>query len=188
MPDLKKIFFFPKNKNYVDVTRLPLKKKKRISLRKSILSKLHFTPAKIKKVKHPKPLEKKNVRKSLKPLKPLKKTALPKKLRKMVNPPKAAPKVIVEAKARKPILKAPKEVLAGEVTHFFDKIQVCVVKVKKPLKVGDKLHFIGKALDFIQVLDSMQIDHQQVMTAKKGDEIGLKISSEVQPGDKVFLL
>jgi sulfur carrier protein ThiS len=181
MPDLKKIFLFSKNKDYVDVTRLSSEHKKRSSQRKMIFPRFRAKPIKIKKVKR---------------LKPLLKIKIPKTSRKVSQAPKAIVKVIKASKtmpkaaikAAKPVVKAPKEILAGEVTHFFDKIQVCVIKVKKPLKLSDKLHFRGKAVDFIQLLDSMQINHQQVAIAKNGDEIGLKVKQEVRPGDKVFIV
>ena len=104
---------------------------------------------------------------------------------KLVKPPKAVLKTPKPLKPAKP--QALKETLAGEIVHFFDKIQVCVVKLACDLKVGDQLHFKGKGTDFVQALDSMQINHQQVMMAKKGHEIGLKVKKEVRVGDKVFL-
>jgi hypothetical protein len=32
----------------------------------------------------------------------------------------------------------------------------------------------------------MQIEHQQVTEAKKGDSVGVKVSEKVREGDKVF--
>jgi len=74
----------------------------------------------------------------------------------------------------------------GEVTHYFDKIMVAIVKAKQTIKKGDSLHFKGKKGEFDQVVESMQIDHADVETAKSGDEFGVKVSQEVEKGDAVF--
>ena len=77
--------------------------------------------------------------------------------------------------------------VVGKVTHFFGKISVAVVELKKDVKVGDKLHFQGAHDDFTQVLSSMQIDHKSVESAKAGDSIGLKTEGKVHEGTVVSL-
>ncbi|MCX5681610.1 MAG: hypothetical protein NT079_04965 [Candidatus Omnitrophica bacterium] len=181
MSDLRKLLFFSRDKNYVDVTRLSVNKKKETFLKqKKIPLKAHSKVFKtqIKKaVKFTKSAQKIN-----QPRKIIKK---PKK--KLLSEPKI--KTLLKPKTKLKIsLRPPKEILAGKVTHFFDKIQVCVIKVRNPLKINDTLHFVGKTGDFIQRVDSMQMDHQQVTQAKKGDEIGLKTKREVRPGDKAFIV
>ncbi len=74
------------------------------------------------------------------------------------------------------------EVKIGKVTHFFDKICVAVIELKSPLKVGDRIKFE----DFEQTVDSMQIEHEQVQTAKKGQSIGLKTTQPVKKGSEVL--
>jgi len=205
MPDLRKILFGAKNRNYVDVTRLaaPSRRKAPFLLRRKKKSKkFHLKITKAKKIKIQKPFQsfsrKKIVKKEKlstlsffgRALKPSLKAAKPaRKAQKSVTPLKK--KVVIKSQKNfKSIAKPEKksEVLAGEVTHFFDKIQVCVVNVDKPLKVGDQLHFKGNLTDFSQKLDSMQIDHKPVMIAKKGEEIGLKVKKELRVGDKVFIV
>lgn len=80
------------------------------------------------------------------------------------------------------------EELVGEVTHYFGKIGVAAVKLVKPLKTGDRLHFKGATTDFEDTVESMQIGHETVSSAKKGAEIGLKVSDRVREGDKVYLV
>jgi len=82
----------------------------------------------------------------------------------------------------------PKEVAAGEVTHFFEKIQVAVVKAKKDIAVGDKLRFKGLHTDFIETVKSMQIDHKDVAKAKKGEEFGLKLQKPARVKDTCFFV
>lgn len=74
----------------------------------------------------------------------------------------------------------------GEVTHYYDKIGVAVVKFAKAVKVGDSIQFKGAHADFSQTISSMQYDHKSIESAKKGDEVGMKVNEHVKEGDKVF--
>ena len=74
----------------------------------------------------------------------------------------------------------------GEVTHYYDKIGVAVVKFSKAVKVGDEIEFKGKQTDFSQAISSMQYDHKNIDSAKRGDEVGMKVEDHVKEGDKVF--
>ena len=74
----------------------------------------------------------------------------------------------------------------GKVTHFFDKISVAVLALAKPLKVGETVRFLGHVTDFQQEVGSMQIEHKEVKSAKKGDDVALKVDKPVHPNDKVF--
>ena len=79
------------------------------------------------------------------------------------------------------------EKLLGKVTHFFNKIGVAVLELTEDsLKVGETLHFKGGERDFEQKVDSMQIEHENVPEAKKGESIGLKVEQAVREGDQVF--
>jgi len=70
----------------------------------------------------------------------------------------------------------------GEVTHYYDKIQVAVVKlVSGDLKVGDKVKLTDTTgEEFEQEIKSMQIEHAKIEIAKKGDEFGLKVDKSVK--------
>lgn len=77
----------------------------------------------------------------------------------------------------------------GEVTHYFDKIGVAVIKLNAAgLSVGAKVKFQTKDGEFEQTIESMQIEHKQIDKAKSGDEFGLKTDKPVEKGDKLFLL
>jgi putative protease len=73
----------------------------------------------------------------------------------------------------------------GKVTHYYDKIQVAVLAISKPLKVGDTIRFEGHS-NFSQTIDSIEIEHKKINSVKKGDEFGLKVNKKVQENDKVF--
>ncbi len=75
----------------------------------------------------------------------------------------------------------------GRISHFFDKASVAVVELSKGLKVGDKVQIKGTTTDFSQKIDSMQVEHEKIEKAKKGQSIGLKVKERVRPNDRVFL-
>ncbi|MGQ9700079.1 MAG: hypothetical protein ACUVQS_03315 [Candidatus Bipolaricaulaceae bacterium] len=78
------------------------------------------------------------------------------------------------------------EILVGEVTHYFGRIGVAVVKLTAPLSQGDTICFRGRSTDFMQTVESMQVEHQPVRAAKAGDEVAIKAESRVREGDKVY--
>ena len=80
-----------------------------------------------------------------------------------------------------------KEELIGKITHYFGKIEVGILEITKgKLAVGDTIHIKGGSTDFEQTVDSMQIEHEQVEKAKKGDVIGLKVKDKVREEDEVY--
>lgn len=79
-----------------------------------------------------------------------------------------------------------KEELIGKITHYFGKIGVAIIEVSKGIKVGDTIHIKGSTSDFEQSVDSMQVEHEDVEKAKKGDVIGLKVKDKVREGDEVY--
>ena len=74
----------------------------------------------------------------------------------------------------------------GKVSHYFTKIGVAVVDLTAPLSVGDRITIKGITTDFEQKVESMQIEHENVKTAKAGDSIGLKVKERVREGDVVY--
>ncbi|MEI7998984.1 MAG: hypothetical protein WCH62_05715 [Candidatus Omnitrophota bacterium] len=138
----------------------PSRKKKTTSSRKRVVKK----KAKkiIKKVKKPvvKPL------KAEKPPKPLK-----------------APKVL------KPKMIAVDDGLerVGEITHYFDRIKVCVIKITQgTILIGDKLTIVGGKKKFVQKVWSMQIESLDVKVARKGQLIGVKVDKSTEVGALVY--
>jgi len=74
----------------------------------------------------------------------------------------------------------------GEITHYFNKIGVAVIKLTDTLKVGDKISIEGATTNIEQTAESMQIDKEKIEEAKKGQEVGIKVKDVVRKGDKVF--
>lgn len=79
-----------------------------------------------------------------------------------------------------------KEKEIGVVSNYFDHVKVAAIKLSGALKVGDTIHLVGGEVDFEQQVESMQINRESVDKAKKGDEIGIKVSDKVRKGYKVF--
>ena len=80
-------------------------------------------------------------------------------------------------------------VLVGEITHYFSRIQVVVLKMTKgTLKLGDKIHIHGRLTDFIQKVDSLQIESVNVQTVRQGQLVGLKVIQKTKEGDRAFKL
>jgi putative protease len=75
----------------------------------------------------------------------------------------------------------------GEVVKFFAKPSVAAVVITEgTLKIGDTLHFKGHTSDFAQTVESMQVNNQPVAEANVGDDVGIKVSERVRPGDVAY--
>jgi putative protease len=74
----------------------------------------------------------------------------------------------------------------GEVTHFYDRLSVAVLKLTEPICVGDQVHLLGHHTDFQQKVESLQIEHQEVPEAGPGQDVAVKVAQKVHPGDSVF--
>ncbi len=74
----------------------------------------------------------------------------------------------------------------GEVTHFYGHLGVAIVKFKKNVDVGARVKFKGATTDFEEAIKSMQYDHKAIESAKKGQEVGIKVLGKVREGDLVF--
>jgi len=76
----------------------------------------------------------------------------------------------------------------GEVTHYFDRLGVATVLISNSQAKGDAVHFLGHSSDFIQQITSMQIEHETILSAKKGDEVAIKTDKPVKALTSVFLI
>lgn len=80
--------------------------------------------------------------------------------------------------------KAKKEI--GKVTHYFDRIGVAVIKLSEPLAIGDEILFVHGDKEFTQSVASMEIEHEKVRKAKKGDEVAVQVDQKIQGNTTVF--
>ena len=80
------------------------------------------------------------------------------------------------------------EMQAGHVSHVYTGINVMIVDAKAAIKKGDKIHIKGSTTDLETVVDSMQFNHADIETAKKGQQVGIKVPEKVHEGDKVYVV
>jgi U32 family peptidase len=76
--------------------------------------------------------------------------------------------------------------LIGKIVHFYPKISVAVLDLSDTLKVGDKISIEKESGSFEQIVDSIQIEHQSIPQATKGQSIGLKVADKTREGAQVF--
>jgi len=74
----------------------------------------------------------------------------------------------------------------GEVIHFYDKILVAIVKLNTALKTGTTVKFKHGDDEFTQTIESMELNHKKINSAKKGAEIGLKVTQPVKEKTLVY--
>jgi putative protease len=74
----------------------------------------------------------------------------------------------------------------GEITHYFSKIGVAIVRLGASVSIGDKIIIQGATTHIEQDVTSMQIEHKNVNKAKKGQSIGLKVDGKVRKKDNVY--
>jgi translation initiation factor IF-2 len=80
------------------------------------------------------------------------------------------------------------DVKIGKITHYYDKIGVAVIELTSDLSMGDEIKISGHDKEFTQKIGSMQVEHEGVEKAKKGQAVGVKVDKKVKEGDEVFKL
>ena len=75
----------------------------------------------------------------------------------------------------------------GTISHWYDKIGVAVVKLSAGLKVGDRVKIQHGEVEFEDSVGTMQIDHMEVQSGKKGDEVAIKLNHKAKAGSLIFL-
>jgi putative protease len=77
----------------------------------------------------------------------------------------------------------------GKVTHYYDKIGVAVVELTGDLAVGDRIKFVRGGEDlFEQTVESIQVEHNKIDSAKKGETVGLKVDQPLKEGTEIYKL
>jgi hypothetical protein len=74
----------------------------------------------------------------------------------------------------------------GEITHWYDKIGVAVIKLTSPLAKGDTVKVVRGDDEFEETVNELQIDHAPVEKGKKGDELAVKLSNKAKVGATVY--
>jgi putative protease len=78
------------------------------------------------------------------------------------------------------------EIEIGRVTHYFNHINVAVLRLDEILKLGDRVHFVGHSTDFVQTVSSMEVNHHTILAVEPGDDVAIKVIEPVHEHDVVF--
>lgn len=125
----------------------------------------------------------------------------PKKVARRSGPKKAAPKKSA-AKASKPKAVATRSASktaqptaptppAGErigiVTHYYNHLSVAIIKLESGiLREGETVQIKGHTTDFMQPVESMEVDHVHVSEVGSGQSIGLRVKDHAREHDVVY--
>jgi GTPase len=80
------------------------------------------------------------------------------------------------------------EHIVGTVSHFWGDLGVVGIELTGDLNVGDTIRVAGHTSDFTQTVDSIQVEHVMVESAKGGDAIGVKVQERARVHDQVFVV
>jgi hypothetical protein len=200
----KDIFMKAKSKSSKKVTKKPVAKK----TVKSPIKKNKTAAKSVKKVAAVKKSRKASPKKTAKspvakkkavsttqkkktPLKPVKKSAELKSPVKPQIPTATIAEPVVTVAAPIPGTEltsaSPSSHLIGQVIHYDDPSNEAKIELDAgDLHLGDTIHIKGNITDFEQVVESMEIDHQDVATAVAGQTVGVEVRYAAQEHDKVY--
>lgn len=74
----------------------------------------------------------------------------------------------------------------GKISHFFGKISVGIIELTAPLAAGDTIRVKGSETDFVQKVESMQVEHSPVENAEAGQGVGVKFTERARENDTVY--
>ena len=78
------------------------------------------------------------------------------------------------------------EVEIGKVTHYYNHLQVAVLKLNDSLKLGDRIHVLGHSTDLVERVTSMEVNHHVVVWVNPGEDVAIKVNEPVREHDVVF--
>jgi len=95
-------------------------------------------------------------------------------------------KVLAKRSIKKSVIKQIiKPKVLGKVEHYYDRIGVAIVKLIAPLSVGETVLFRHGEHSVEEHVESIQLNHIQVPTGKKGEIIGVKVHQKICDGSLV---
>lgn len=75
----------------------------------------------------------------------------------------------------------------GSVVNYYKNVTAAEIRLWEDLKIGDEIIIQGnKTGSFMQKVESMQIDGEDIREAEKGQNVGLFVKEKVRPNDLVY--
>jgi putative protease len=78
------------------------------------------------------------------------------------------------------------EIEIGRVTHYYNHLNVAVLRLTDGLKLGDTIHILGHVTDLTEKVASMQVNHHVVVWVKPGDDVAITVNEPVREHDVVY--
>jgi len=76
--------------------------------------------------------------------------------------------------------------IVGKVRNYLPQIGVAVVEVKQPFSVKDTLKIEGATTCMEMLLESIELDRQEIRVAEAGTIVGIKVPNKARPNDLVY--
>lgn len=82
-----------------------------------------------------------------------------------------------------------KKHFVGKVKKYLPKIKVAIINLVSDLKKGDEVSIIGKKTGVVNTkIDSIEMNKKIIDSGNKGDEVGIKINSEIKKDDDAYVI
>jgi len=134
----------------------------------------------------------KAVRKTVRKTKTVRKKPAKKAPLRQTSPKKARPptkRTAVTATPSPPAQGVPPGERIGVVTHYYSHLSVATLRLESgTLRVGDMIHIRGHTTDFIQRVESLEVDHAPVTEVGPNDDFGLRVVDHAREHDVVYKL
>ena len=78
----------------------------------------------------------------------------------------------------------------GKIIHFWPRVGAGQVELEegRPIHVGDRIHVVGHGHDFVQTVESLEIEHASKTEGWPGEHVAIATMERVHEGDVVFRL
>ncbi len=88
-----------------------------------------------------------------------------------------------------PQVEAMTEKHIGTIEHYYPRAKAAVVDLEDAgMAVGDRIHIVGHGTDLVETVQSLQMDHNPVDKAAKGQHVGLHVDAPVHEKASVYLI
>lgn len=102
---------------------------------------------------------------------------------------RAVPTTSSMAPAPQPAVAPPAGERIGIVTHYYSHLAVAIIKIESGvLREGEVVQIKGHTSDFMQRVESMELDHVHVSEAGPGQSVGLRVKEHAREHDVVYKL